>query len=260
MPNLALVTGASSGIGRELARHHAAQGGDLIITARRSEALETLKAELEAAHGVAVHVIALDLGSEGGARALHDAVVAGGHEIDILINNAGFGGHGVFTDRDLERDLAMIDLNVKALVELTHRFGREMAARGRGRILNVSSTASYLPGPLQATYYATKAFVSSFSQAVAEELREKGVTVTALEPGPVDTEFFETANLKGTALGETAASPAHTAKVGYEAMLRGDLTVTDNPKMGFLLNWVTPFMPRRKLLKRVYDMQAKRAL
>ena len=155
MLNSALITGASSGIGREFARYHAKTGGNVIITARRADELDALKDELETSHGVAVTAIPLDLGAPGGAKRLYDAVKSSGQTVDILINNAGFGGHGVFTERDLALDLGMIDLNVKALVELCHRFGSDMVAQGGGRILNVSSTAAHMPGPLQATYFAT---------------------------------------------------------------------------------------------------------
>ena len=257
MANTALVTGASAGIGRAFAALHAARGGDLIITARRGDALETLRTELEAKHGVTVTCIALDLGAPDGARDLIAAVEAGGHRVDVLINNAGFGGHGLFVSRDIAKDLAMIDLNVKALVELTHHFAKAMAARGGGRILNVSSTASYMPGPLQATYFATKAFVSSFSQALAEELTGTGVTVTALEPGYVTTEFAAVADLEGTPLTRRGATPEAVAKVGYDAMMAGKLRVINDKLLGFQLRWVIPFLPRRATLRLVRKLQEK---
>ena len=257
MSNTALITGASSGIGREFARYHASYGGDLIITARRAEALDTLKAELEDAHGVTVHTIPLDLGTADGPEKLYKAAKATGAQIDILINNAGFGGRGAFIDRPLEDDLAMIDLNVKSLVALTHMVANDMAARGGGRILNVSSTASYMAGPLQATYFATKAFVSSFSMALAEELRDKGVTVTALEPGYVETEFAERADLDNTALTKSGAAAQEVARFGYQAMRRGELRAINDPKLGFMLNWIMPFMPRKTALKMVRRMQEK---
>ena len=256
MPNTALVTGASAGIGRAFAKYHAAKGGDLVITARRKEALDALKAEIEAAHDVSVTVIAQDLASAEQADQLYSAI--GGAEIDVLINNAGFGGHGAFLDRPLEDDLAMIDLNVKALVTLCHRIGADMVARGGGKILNVSSTASYMPGPMQATYFATKAFVSSFSQALDEELRDKGVTVTALEPGYVKTEFAARADLDGTPLvGRGGASPASVAKFGYEAMKNGELRAINDWRLRYALNWVFPWLPNRTKLKQVKKMQTK---
>jgi short-subunit dehydrogenase len=256
MPNTALITGASSGIGREFARYHAKRGGDLIITARRAEALEALKSELEAAHGVNVTVVALDLGASDGAKQLYAAT--NGHKIDILINNAGFGGQGAFTDRELSADLAMIELNVKALVSLTHMVAKDMIAQGGGKILNVSSTAAYMPGPLQATYFATKAYVSSFSQALDSELRDKGVTVTALEPGYVATEFAATADLEGTKLAAQKGSTAvAVAKFGYDAMLRGHLRAINEGHVRFFLNWVMPWMPRRAALNMMKKMQTK---
>ncbi len=257
MPNTALVTGASSGIGRELARYHAGLGGDLIITARRGDELDALKTELEAAHGVSVQTIALDLGAAGGADELYAQVQALAVPIEILINNAGFGGHGAFIDRELDRDLAMIDLNVRALVTLCHYIGRDMAARGAGQILNVSSTASYMPGPLQATYFATKAYVSSFSQALDEELRGRGVTVTVLEPGAVATEFMQTADLDGTPLAKGAATAASVAEYGYKAMQAGTLRAINDWRLRVALNWLIPLMPRRMVLGMVRRMQTK---
>ena len=261
MPDTALITGASSGIGREFARLHAARGGDVIITARREAELQALKEEIEAAHGVTVHIIALDLGAEGGANALWDRVEGLGIPVDILINNAGFGGQGAFIQRDLAEELAMIDLNVKALVTLTHHAARAMADRGRGKILQVSSTAAYIPGPLQATYYATKAFVSSFSMALDQEMRAKGVTCTALEPGYVQTGFADAADLEGTDLvgaGEKGAQPADVARIGYEAMLAGKLRVINDPMLRLQLRWLIPFAPHRMVLKMIEKMQTKR--
>ena len=256
MSNTALITGASSGIGLEFARYHAGKGGDLIITARRADALNTLKAELEDAHGVTVTTVALDLGTADGPAQLYKAI--SGQRIDILINNAGFGGHGNFIDRDLDTDLAMIDLNVKSLVALTHMVARDMVKQGSGKILNVSSTAAYMPGPLQATYFATKAYVSSFSQALDAELRDKGVTVTALEPGYVATEFAATADLEGTNLvKQNPATPADVAAFGYEAMQKGQLRAINDRQLRFVLNWVMPWLPRRYGLNMIKKLQAK---
>jgi len=258
MPNTALITGASAGIGREFARYHASKGGDLIITARREAELNELKSEIEAAHGVAVQVIAMDLGAEGGADALYDKVKELGLAVDVLINNAGFGGHGIHIERDLVAEQAMIDLNVKSLVTLTHRFGADMVARGGGKILNVSSTAAYMPGPLQAIYFATKAFVSSYSQAIDQELREKGVTCTALEPGYVHTEFAQVADLDGTGLvNQKGATAESVARHGYEAMLAGKLRTINEFPVWLMLNWIIPFAPRRWVLKMIQRMQSK---
>lgn len=258
MSNTALITGASSGIGKELARYHASKGGDLILTARRAPELQALKSELEAAHGITAHVFALDLGEDGGAEALVQAVDHAGLSVDILVNNAGFGGHGIHIERDLAAEQAMIDLNVKALVALTHHFAAQMVARGGGKILQVGSTAGMMPGPNQAIYFATKAFVGSFSQAIDQELRSKGVTCTVLAPGYVETEFAQTADLVGTNMvkggGATAAS---VAKCGYDAMMAGKLVTINETMLSVLLQWIVPMMPRRMVLKMVEKMQSR---
>lgn len=258
MAQLALITGASSGIGESLARHHAAKGGDLILTARRETELNALKAELERDQGVTVHVYPQDLGAEAGAQALFQQVRSAGLEVDILINNAGFGGHGRHIDRELNQELAMIDLNVKALVALTHLFGADMAARGAGKILNVGSTAGFVPGPNQAIYFATKAFVNSFSQAVDQELRGKGVTCTVLAPGFVETEFAKTADLEGTAMVKAGGATAKSvAKHGYDAMMQGRLVTINEKMLSLMMEWIIPVMPRRLVLKMVEKSQSK---
>ncbi|MEM0949983.1 MAG: SDR family oxidoreductase [Pseudomonadota bacterium] len=258
MADTALITGASSGIGMEFARLHARKGGDVILTARREAELNALKTELETDHGVTAHVFVLDLGAPGAADVLYDSVKNAGLTVDILINNAGFGGHGAHIDRPLDRELAMIELNVKALVTLSHRFGAEMAERGRGRILNVGSTAGFMPGPQQAVYFATKAFVNSFSQALDQELRDKGVTCTVLAPGYVKTEFAEAADLEGTKLVAQAGATAESvAKHGYDAMKTGQLVTINETKLSVMLNWIVPLLPRRAVLKMVDNMQAK---
>jgi short-subunit dehydrogenase len=257
MADLALVTGASSGIGAEFARIHAARGGDLIVTARRAAALDALGAELEAAHGVSVIRVACDLGTAEGVERI--VAACRGREVGILINNAGYGGQGPFLERELDDDLAMIDLNVKSLVALCHHLGGGMAARGRGRILNVGSTAGMMPGPLQATYFASKAFVQSFSLALGEELRARGVSVTVLAPGYVRTEFADRAGLHGTGLTrQRGADAASVARVGYEAMMAGRPHVINEVGLSVMLNWVVPMLPRRAVLGMVRRMQEKR--
>lgn len=258
MSNTALITGASSGIGKELARYHARRGGDVILTARSSDKLDVLASELREAHGISAHVFAVDLGALGGAGDLVRRIEDAGLEVDILINNAGFGGQGAHIDRDHAEEQAMIDLNVKALVTLCHHFGGLMAARGKGRILNVGSTAGFMPGPLQAVYFATKSFVQSFSAALDHELRPKGVTVTLLAPGYVETGFADRANLNGTGLVKGGGtSPKSVAKHGYDAMRRGALVTVNEGLLGVLVNWVIPLLPRRVVLKMVQRMQSK---
>jgi short-subunit dehydrogenase len=260
MTQTALITGASSGIGSEFARYHASKGGNVILTARREPALNALKAELEEKYAITAYVFALDLGKEGGAKALYEQVTAAGLQVDILVNNAGFGGQGDFITRDLEADLAMIDLNVKALVALTHLAATDMVARGSGKILHVGSTAGFMPGPLQATYFATKAFVNSFRQALDEELRAKGVTSTVLAPGYVETEFAKSADLEGTGLvSGGGASAADVAKHGYDAMMAAKLVTINEFALRFMINWIMPLMPLRMKLKMVRKMQTKSA-
>ncbi|MBC8350374.1 MAG: SDR family oxidoreductase [Planctomycetes bacterium] len=258
MNNTALITGASSGIGKELARRHASKGGDLIVVARRLEALHKLKAELEAEHNVSVVCIAADLTEPETPQNIYEQVQSRDAEVDVLINNAGFGGHGKFHERNWKRDEAMIRLNVMALTELTHLFVKDMLVRKRGMILNVASTAGFLPGPLQAVYYATKAFVLSFSQAIAEELRDENITVTVLCPGPVATEFTSVADMEHVVAFKNASSPASVAEVGYEAMIKGKLVAINDWKLSLMLNWIVPFLPRRTVLKLSRRLMEKR--
>lgn len=258
MPNIALITGASSGIGREFARIHAAGGGDVILVARRGDALLALKSELEAAHKITAHVIAQDLGGAQAAMDLYRAVKSAGHRVDILINNAGFGGQGEHLSRDLGEEQAMIDLNIAALVTLTHEFGRDMVAQGGGKILNVGSTAGFFPGPLQAVYFATKAFVVSYSQAIDFEMRPKGVTCTVLAPGYVATEFAQVANLEGTGLVKGGGATAHSAALaGYNAMIAGRSVIISDAFLKFSIHWLFPFMPRKMVLSMIAKLQKK---
>ncbi len=251
MKNVALITGASSGIGKALARLHASKGGDLVVVARRESALHELKQELESENGVTVVCISMDLTDSKAAQTLYDMVAEKNIQVDYLMNNAGFGGHGLFHQRDWETDAAMIQLNVVALTELSRLFLPGMVTRKRGKILNTASTAGFMPGPLQAVYYATKAFVVSFSQAIAEELRSEnaGVTVTALCPGPVATEFVTAGDLEGVDIWKNAPSAESVAKVGYRAMERGKLIAINQWRLKAMIYWVLPFVPRGIMLR-----------
>ena len=191
MAQTALITGASSGIGEAFAELLARRGDRLILLARSRDRLEALAARLREAHGVAVEVIAFDLGEPGCGPRLAAEVAARGLSVDLLVNNAGFGAAGAFARQDPARDTAMIQLNVTAVTELAHAFLPGMLERGRGGIVNVASLAGFQPMPQMAVYAATKAFVLSFSESLWAETRGSGVKVTALCPGPVDTPFFE---------------------------------------------------------------------
>jgi short-subunit dehydrogenase len=249
MSNTALITGASNGIGLELARLHAQKGGDLVLVARSENKLNLLKDELEQNYNVKAHVLALDLTQDNAAQQVFEQTEQAGLTIDILINNAGFGGHGKFHQRQFEQDHAMMQLNMVALTQLTHLYMQDMVKRNKGQILNVSSTASFMPGPLQAVYYATKAFVTSFSQAIAEELSDTNVTVTALCPGAVATGFVKAGDLEGLDAWDKAATAESVAKVGYKAMEKGQLVAINEKALQFLINWIIPLLPRKTVLK-----------
>ncbi len=231
--HVALITGASAGIGRELARLCARDGHDVVLVARGEDRLRDLADELERAYGVSARVIAEDLADPGAPARISAA--AEGHRVDLLFNNAGFGSNGAFLDLDLQQELAMVQVNVAAVVALTHRFAGPMRARGFGRICNVASTAGFQPGPYMATYYATKAFVISFSEALGHELRGSGVTVTCHCPGATQTEFAARAGNDKTALFQrnVVASAEDVAAHAYAATMRGDTLAIHG-----VTNWV----------------------
>lgn len=249
MGSTALITGASGGIGAELARYHAARGGDLVLVARSEDKLKALQLELENAHKIKVMVVVADLAQPESADQIFSATEQVGLNIDILINNAGFGGHGKFHERQLRKDQAMMQVNMVSLVNLTHLYLQGMVQRNYGKILHVASTAAFLPGPLQAVYYATKSFVVSFSQAISQELEGTNVTSTALCPGAVATGFVSAGDLEGIKVWDKAATAESVAKCGYDAMIKGDLVKINEKGLSFLLNWIIPFLPRRTILK-----------
>lgn len=258
MKEAALITGTSSGIGRALAHEHARRGRDTVLLARRRHELDELAAELSQSYGTTSYVIAQDLTEPDAPAAVYQELLTEGIEIDYLINNAGFGGYGRFHEREWAQDYTMIQLNIVALTALTREFLPAMVTRRRGKILNTSSVAGFMPGPFQAVYYATKAYVNSFSQAVAEEVKEYGITVTALCPGPVKTEFAEVADLDDTDMFKTAASAESVAQRGYAAMEKGKLLEITDWKMAAMINVGMPLLPRRTQLKIIRDIQEKK--
>jgi uncharacterized protein len=193
----ALVTGASSGIGAAIAKELASRGYSVALTARREERLQSLATELTAEHGVAAEAIACDLGDPAERERLADELRTRGRAVEVLVNNAGFGHQADFSTSPRERMVEMVRLNVEAVVDLTSRFLTPMNERGRGTIINIASTAAFQPLPGSAVYAASKSFVLSFSEAIRTELRGSGVTVTAVCPGPVKTEFTEVAGVSG---------------------------------------------------------------
>ena len=256
MKKVALITGASSGIGKEFAHIHAEKGGDLIITARRADKLNQLKTELEQKHSVKVMVIAKDLSLQNSPKEIYDEVKKAGIEVNYLINNAGFGGRGKFHEREWSQDLSMINLNVTALTAMTRLFLPDFVKRNSGKILNVSSTASLMPGPLQAVYYATKAYVTSFSNAIAEELHDTKITVTALLPGATETEFANTSGMDKTELFKNTFSAREVAQDGYDGMLASKLNVMAGVTFGQKMMMATiPLTPKKMILSQIRKMQ-----
>jgi hypothetical protein len=256
----ALVTGASGGIGWELARAFAAGGYDLVLVARSGGKLEQLAGELRNRHGVAVRVLAKDLTAHGAPDEIFQELEGVGTAVDVLVNNAGFATFGPFAETDLASELEEIQLNVAVLTHLTKRFLPGMLARRRGGVLNVASTAAFQPGPLMAVYYATKAYVLSFSEALGEELRGSGVTVTALCPGPTATGFQARAEMQDSGLFTgplKVMDAAAVARAGYEGFRKGKRIVIPGliNKLGVQSVRVSP---RALATRLVGAMQAKR--
>lgn len=247
----ALITGASLGIGRELAKVFAANGHSLVLVARSEDKLRELAGELEARHRVKVAVIPADLRDPQSPAALHAAVKERGLAVDYLVNNAGFGTTGPFLEQDLKREVDMIQVNVGALVQLCHLFAKDMVTRGQGGVLNIASTAGFQPGPGMATYYATKAYVVSFTEAFGHELRGTGVHVTAFCPGPVQTEFARTAGNAESMLFRVGniAAPEDVARDAYRALLGGRLLAIHGftNQMGVQMLRISP----RALVRRI---------
>lgn len=220
----ALITGATSGIGLELAKLFAKDGYNLVIVAREKNELSDTKALLLHIAPIQVESISKDLFNADAAMELYHEVKAKGIQVDILVNNAGQGQYGMFTDNDLARELDIIQLNICSVVTLTKLYLKDMVARSSGKILNVTSIAGKIPGPLQAVYHATKAFAHSFTEAIREEVKISGVTVTSLLPGATDTAFFKKADMldaKNVVEGKLA-DPADVAADGYKALMNGD--------------------------------------
>jgi len=222
MAKTALVTGASAGLGAEYAKLFAKDGHDVVLVARRRVKLDALAKELEASHAIKAHVIAEDLGKPGAAARIALALEERKIEIEFLVNNAGFGTTGAFAELDAARELEMVQVNVVALLELTRALLPGMVARKSGRVLNIGSTAGFVPGPFMAVYYASKAFVNSFTEALAFELEGTGVTATVSCPGATATEFAQVAGNDKSKLFESGvATAAGVAADGYHAMMRG---------------------------------------
>ena len=250
----ALITGASSGIGLELARLFAADKSNLVLVARRGDKLESLAGELRRDHGVEALVLPSDLAEPAAPQAIFDRLTQRGLGVDILVNNAGFGAMGTIARLPLERQLDMIQVNVMALAHLTRLFLPAMIERGRGGILNVGSTAGFQPGPNMAVYYASKAFVLSFTEALAEEMLGTGVKVTCLAPGATATGFREAARMEDALLFRLGTMDVGSvARQGYRGFRRGRVIVIPGfkNKAGAFAVRLAPRLFVRKLVKRL---------
>lgn len=249
----ALITGGTSGIGKELAKLFAKDNYNLIIVARNHGELDSTAAELQSA-GITVKTIAKDLSDMEQAKALCSEVT---EQVDVLVNDAGQGVYGLFTENELESELGIVHLNICATVILTKHFLKQMVARGEGKILNLGSVAGKLPGPWQAVYHATKAFVLSFTTAVREEVKDSGVTLTALMPGVTDTDFFNKAGMnesKAVQDKEAMADPADVAKEGYEALMAGKDRVIAGWKNSLEVH-AANLMPDSAVAHQLYEQQ-----
>lgn len=244
----ALITGASGGIGRSLAQLFAAHSIDLILVARSEDKLNALAKSLKTERAIKVSVIVCDLVDASSLNLLLETLNV--EKIDFLVNNAGIGDFGLFSDSDWAKQQQMIDLNISALTQLTHVVLPGMLQRGEGKILNIASTAAFVSGPIMSVYYATKAYVLSFSEALHAELKGTGVTVTTLCPGPTATDFQSRANMKKSKMAQGVLMPSsdEVAKLGFEAMMKGQrLTVQGLANKAMLLG--VGLLPRRMRLK-----------
>lgn len=259
MNKTALITGSSNGIGLEFARIFAKNKINLVLVARSEDKLKSLSNELINAYGVKVNIIPEDLSILNNCIKLVDQLRKENITIDYLINNAGFGNLGFFTDTDLQKEIDMINLNIIALTYLTKIYAIEMKQRGSGKILNVSSTAAFQPGPLMAVYYATKAYVQSFSEALANEFKGTGVTITALCPGPTESGFLSAAKMNNTKLvkGRKLPTSADVALFGFNAMMNGK-TVAVQGLMNKIGAQSSRFLPRKFITSVVRKIQETR--
>jgi short-subunit dehydrogenase len=254
----ALITGASNGIGLELAKVHASKGGDLVLVARNKAKLDELKTTLENEYKVNVYTIGKDLSATNAANEVYDETTRQHIQIDYLINNAGFGEFGLFTETDWNKELQMINLNITTLTAFTKLYLQDMVKRRSGKIMNVASTAAFQSGPTMAVYYATKAYVLSFSEAVNNEVSDKGVTITTLCPGATESGFQAAAAMEESRLvkGRKLPSSKEVAQYGYAAMMKGK-TVAIHGLMNWILANSVRFTPRSIVVKITRKIQDK---
>ena len=258
MNKTALITGSSGGIGLELARIHAEKGDNLVLVARSKDKLDKLKEELEPKHNVVVYTIGKDLFHKDAAREVYDELMQQNISIDYLINNAGLGDFGLFAESDWNKQEKMINLNITALTHFTWLFLPDMIRRGNGKILNLASTAAFQPGPTMSVYFASKAYVLSFSEAVNNEVRDKGVTVTALCPGSTESGFHAVVIGENNPVKERKLpSSREVAEFGYRAMMKGK-PVAIHGLMNAIIATSVRFFPRSFIVKNARKIQEKK--
>lgn len=263
METTALITGASSGIGKALARVFAQHGYRLVVVAEDGRGLTEVAQELRNKYSIDVVEVHKNLVNEHAPQEIYDQLNEQGIEVDVLVNNAGVGQKELFHETDIEKDLYIIRLNIEALVRLTKMFLKDMTARGRGKILNLGSVAGFQPGPMMAVYHASKAFILSFSESIADELEGTGVSITVLCPGPTDTHFFERADMENARIlsDATVMDPDEVARTGYRAMIEGKRLVIPglNNKV---LTFSRRFMPKAlqaSLNRKFYEEEKEKA-
>ena len=254
----ALITGASNGIGLELAKIHASKGGDLVLVARNKSKLDELKHELETKFNIKVYTIGKDLSAANAAKEVYDETSKQQIKIEYLINNAGFGDFGFFAETDWNKELQMINLNITTLTQFTKLYLQDMLKRKSGKIINVASTAAFQSGPTMAVYYATKAYVLSFSEAVDNEVRDQGISITALCPGATESGFQAAAAMEESNLvkGRKLPGSKEVAEYGYAAMLEGK-TVAIHGFMNWIMANSVRFIPRSIVVKVTRKIQDK---
>ena len=258
MNKTVLITGASSGIGLNFSQKFAGSGHDVILVARSEGKLQTLSNEIENKYGVKTYVFTSDLSKPDASKKLYEEIKTQGIQVDIMINNAGFGLFGEFEQTELSKELDMIQVNITALTELSKYFGKEMVKRKKGQILNVASTAAFQPGPLMAVYYATKAYVLSFSEALANEWAPHGVKVTALCPGATKTGFSDAAELQSSKLFQSGVmSVEDVVEEGYKQMMTSTKTVIVPGMKNRILTQSIRFMPRKMVTSIVRKVQER---
>ena len=249
MKNTALITGASNGIGLELAKIHASKGGDLVLVARNKLKLDKLKTELEKQFKVSVLTISKDLSLPNAAKEVYDETNKQNIQVDYLINNAGFGDFGMFAETDWNKELQMINLNITTLTLFTKLYLQDMVKRKSGKIMNVASTAAFQSGPTMAVYCATKAYVLSFSEAVSNEVKDKGITLTSLCPGATETGFQVAGAMEDSKLfkGKKLPTAKEVAEYSYASMIKGT-TVAIHGMMNYIMSNSIRFIPRAAVL------------